>query len=422
MKNLFISYLILLFGCSSESGNTVKAQEKNTDFMSFIYKECKNPDILEIERSEDNYIEIDYFCNGKRFEMGIKDNALMFIETAVELSEIPIDKIKNKLEKDYKAWTIDEVSDIKTTDTSFYKVEVIKEGVEQNLYFTKDGRWFKFNTIDISEKWNLNLYQQNKNYMLSGYNFFKPEMSYDMPELLKEISGISIKDTETIYCVQDEIGAIFEFEMKKDAITRIHRFSDIGDFEDLAIFKDKIYVLRSDGLLFPYQLSKEILLPTTIVPMNSLDIEGLCTWKNSLYLASKAPQVTQDESKRSIFKVEENKLNKPELYLDIEITELVNFVKENYPDINADNLQFNPSALAFHPKTEALYILSAEDRILCVFKDKKLQNVILLPSSLYYKPEGIAFTSNGDLYISNEGDKKGFVKGNILFFKYDGSK
>lgn len=390
--------------------------------MSFLYKECEKPDIIEVEHSEDNYIEIEYLCNGKRFEMGIKDNLLMFIETSIELSEIPIDKIKTKLAKDYKSWSIDEAAEIRTPDTSFYKLELMKDGVEQNLYFTKDGRWFKFNSLDASDKWNLNPYNQNKIYTLSGYNFFKPEMVYDMPELLKEISGITLKDSETMYCVQDEIGAIFEYDIKKDAITRIHRFSDIGDFEDLAILKDKIYILRSDGLLYPYQLSKEVLLPTTIVPLNSLDIEGLFAWKNDLYLASKAPQVTQDENKRTIFKVEENKLNKPETYLEIGINEIIDFVKANYEGIDVENLQFNPSALAFHPKTEELYVLSASDRILTVFKDNKLKNVILLPSSSFYKPEGITFSPNGDLYISNEGDKKGFVKGNIMFFKYVGSK
>lgn len=421
MKQAIIFILFLgNLSCTTDNSAALKAQKINTNYMDFVLQECEDPDIIEVEHNEDNYSEIDYLCNGKRYEMGVKDNILMFIETSVKLSEIPIDAIRAKLSKNYAEWTIDEAAEIRTADTSFYKLEVIKDGIEQNLYFTKDGKWFKFNALNISDKWDLSAQLQNSNYTKSGYNFFEPEMSYEMPDLLREISGISIKDEETMYCIQDEIGAIFEYNLKKDAITQLHRFTDIGDFEDIAVLKDIIYILRSDGLLFPYDIINKETLQTTMLPLNSLDIEGLCVWKESLYLASKAPQVTQEKHKRTIFKVEEDKLNKPEFFLEIDINEIKTFANEKYASLDLSSLQFNPSALAFHPKTEELYVLSASDKVLTIYKDKKLSKVILLPSNLYYKPEGLAFSANGDLYISSEGDKKGFIKGSIMFFKYSG--
>lgn len=85
--------------------------------------------------------------------------------------------------------------------------------------------------------------------------------------------------------------------------------------------------------------------------------------------------------------------------------------------VNEDML-FNPSAIAIHPKTNDIYILSANDRILVVYEKSGLKKAFPLPAVIYYKPEGLAFYENGDLLISSEGDKRGLVKGSIVLLKY----
>ncbi|MBP9548896.1 MAG: hypothetical protein KBE86_07055 [Chitinophagales bacterium] len=45
-----------------------------------------------------------------------------------------------------------------------------------------------------------------------------------------------------------------------------------------------------------------------------------------------------------------------------------------------------------------------------------------MSSDIYYKPEGLSFYENGDLLISSEGDKNGFVKGSINVLKYKKSE
>jgi hypothetical protein len=54
--------------------------------------------------------------------------------------------------------------------------------------------------------------------------------------------------------------------------------------------------------------------------------------------------------------------------------------------------------------------------LIAIYKNEKLINVFPLPSELYYKPEGLAFTPNGDLYLSSEGIKNGYIDGQIYFF------
>lgn len=78
-------------------------------------------------------------------------------------------------------------------------------------------------------------------------------------------------------------------------------------------------------------------------------------------------------------------------------------------------LQLNPSALAIHPLTGDWYVLSATNRLLAVYSQGQLMSVYPLPAEVYYKPEGMTFCPNGDLYLSSEGMKNGYIGGEIYY-------
>jgi len=86
-----------------------------------------------------------------------------------------------------------------------------------------------------------------------------------------------------------------------------------------------------------------------------------------------------------------------------------------FPAVQGKQIQLNPSALAIHPLTGDWYILSATNRLLAVYNQGALKAVYPLPAEVYYKPEGMAFCPNGDLYLSSEGMKNGYVGGEIYF-------
>jgi hypothetical protein len=48
-------------------------------------------------------------------------------------------------------------------------------------------------------------------------------------------------------------------------------------------------------------------------------------------------------------------------------------------------------------------------------RDGSVSHIKTLDKRIFRQPEGISFSSGGDLYISNEGDNG---RGNILKFKY----
>lgn len=416
---LILACLLPIQMCFGQTHSTNEGTFHSKDYMKIIYQHCPNPDIIEVESTSENYVEIEYLCDGKHYEIGIKNNVLMFLEHEIEPTEIPAEKINTKLEKKYSDWVLDEVSQIVTNDTSFLKVEILKEGIEKNLYFTNDGKNFKLKPVELSSTLDFNMTNNNPMFLSAKYQFNQPDSVYEMPDLLREISGVAVADGNIVYCVQDEIGSIFEYDMEKEEISNSYRFTDVGDFEDLAIDKNIIYVLRSDGNLFVYDLENKQKTFHKMIQTNSLDIEGLFFKEGYLYLASKEAQINHPETKRMVYRVEADNLENIEPYLEIDIPDLVEFLEKHYPELETSKIRFNPSAIAFHPITDETYILSSKDKFMAIYKDQELINFIPLSEDIYYQPEGLSFYANGDLLISSEGDKKGYFKATINLIKWN---
>ena len=403
---LFILASLQLTLCHGQTNEKKQVETDSKDYMKIVYEHCSKPDIIEVESTTDGYIEVEFVCDGKRYEIGIRNNTLLFSEHSVNQNEIPLNIINRKLEKKYQGWTLDEVSQVKTNDTTFLKVEILKDGIEQNVYFTNDGKWFKIKPIDVSSTLDFNAVEKNPMYKSAKYKFHKPDSVYEMPDLLKEVSGIALGSENVIYSIQDEIGSIFEYDLNKQVISNSFRFTDIGDFEDLAINKNIVYEFKN-----------KTKISQTMLQINSLNIEGICFRDGYIYIACKDALVNHTDSKRMIYRVKANKLDNIEPYLEINIDVLSDFLVKNYSELGITKILFNPSSIAIHPITKEIYILSASDRFIAIYKDKQLINIIPLSAEIYYKPEGLSFYENGDLLISSEGDKKGFVTGTINLVK-----
>lgn len=81
-----------------------------------------------------------------------------------------------------------------------------------------------------------------------------------------------------------------------------------------------------------------------------------------------------------------------------------------------DKLKLRPSAAAINPVTNELYILSSLSHLIVVTDRKgKFIDFYELDPGIYTQPEGIAFTAEGDLMISNEGQDAGLQ--NILIIR-----
>jgi len=413
MKQLLIIMGLL---CSA----TGLAQPLKQQYINKINQICSNADIIEFEQKDD-YAEIEYRCNGKLYEVGISPTLeVLFIESETEIEPHTRSIIDKKISKKYEGWKLDEFTRVSMGDTSFYKAELWKDGIEENVYFTLDGKYFKPKNLVVNEPWTQQYLSGSVAYRKAPYNFLTPTSSYEMPEVLKEISGIAPMNTTTLYAVQDESGAVFKYDLKKESISGLHRFTDVGDFEDVTTDGATLYALRSDGTIFSFNVANfDGKITQTVLQLNSLNAEGIFYNQHDrmLYIVCKDQPIDGESWQRNIYKIDPKGTGMAKLALTIDIKEIVRKIKVDYPLATSSNLQFNPSAIAIHPLTNEMYILSASNKLLAIYKNSKLSAVYPLPAETFYKPEGLAFMPDGSLYISSEGIKKGYLNGQVFFFK-----
>ncbi len=255
------------------------------------------------------------------------------------------------------------------------------------------------------------------------YNLDKPSATYDMPTVLEEISGIFLMDDDRFACIQDELGIIFIYDTSKREVAEEIRFDKDKDYEDIEIIGDDAYVLEADGDIRQVQnfLSGDVNVVTYETPLRTdNDTEGLTydPVNEALLVACKGDPSLKEgpeyKDKRAVyrFSLKTKKLEEtPFLLMDLDklmqMEDMNALARLSYRlaaalDPNGD-VRFQPSAIAIHPETDQIYILSFTSTMLTVFdRSGKLKNVIALDKKIFQQPEGMCFDKYGNLFISNE--------------------
>jgi hypothetical protein len=266
-----------------------------------------------------------------------------------------------------------------------------------------------------------------------GYNFTKPVSHEFLPASLQEISGLTIIDSTTIACIQDEDGILFLYDIKSHKIKRQYTFGLKGDYEGITRVGELLYVLRSDGILFEIKdyLAGKLKVKTYATRVPAYNNEGLCydSLNNRLLIGSKG-KINKDPVNKDYryiydFNLTTKSLTQTAAYsfntLDINLFAKLNGIelqkkKTKNGHENEVSLKLNTSEIAIHPITKQLYVLSATDHCLFVFNSNGIiEHIEQLNASLFNKAEGLSFFANGDVLISNEGQAH---KPTLLKFKY----
>jgi uncharacterized protein YjiK len=162
-----------------------------------------------------------------------------------------------------------------------------------------------------------------------------------------------------------------------------------------------VYVINSSGTLFQVSLPETQVAAFETFLNDSYDVEGLGYDKNShrLLLACKEHPGNSEDRMVFAFSLAEKQLL-PEPVLRITQEDVRRHTG------NTDVL-FKPSGIARHPLTNEYYLLSAAaDMLLILDAEGQIRQCIPLPKHRFHQPEGICFSSNGTLYISDEGGKR----------------
>lgn len=233
------------------------------------------------------------------------------------------------------------------------------------------------------------------------YHYNKPVDKWVLDKDLKEISGMQLLPNGDILAIEDNSTQLYTVKLEKgkgviidkwDFSTAVEKKTDI---EDLVLLGNIVYALRSDGTLFyiaDYNDHKQAeKIGTSLSGKN--DVEGLAidASTGNLLLACKGDLLDKDEKgQKSIysFNLSTGKLEKD-------------------PFLSIDKKKFYPSAIAIHPQTKEIYILSARGKpAISVFTyEGKHLYTEKLDRDLYPQPEGLCFAADGTMYISTEGDR-----------------
>lgn len=260
---------------------------------------------------------------------------------------------------------------------------------------------------------------------ISFYDLEKPTKTFDLPPILKEISDLDFTQTGEIMCVQDELGIIFALNPDSGTIKQQYNFHQKGDYEGITYINDTlVYVLQSDGNLYEvshYKDENTRKIHKIGLNLSSLDHEGLCLdkAKKQLWIAAKTSPLRTGEEKKLryvySFDLKKKELSKKPIF-EMDTKQLQEKAHQTlFPLFKAK--EFHPSALAIHPLTQDVYILSSVNHCLLILSHKgNFKYIEQLDEKIFRQPEGITFSPNGDMWISNEGGNKS--AGNLLKFSY----
>lgn len=260
----------------------------------------------------------------------------------------------------------------------------------------------------------------DENIALKGYNWSNPK-EIKLPEILKEISGICfIPGMETdLLAIQDEDGILFKINTKTGQIQQTS-FGKAGDYEDISVLDSLIFVLRSDGAIFAFDVDS----------IGKSELSAKYLWEKVLPKAEYEGLYADSETKTIYALPKEDKGEKKSgvknIYAlkfsdgNLKLTETKSLsISDIAAKSGKKNLNFKPSAITKNNKNTNWYILSSTNNCLVEYSSKwELLNVYKLPKKQFLQPEGIVFDSKGNLYISSEGDA--LKSGYILSFDYLG--
>jgi uncharacterized protein YjiK len=242
-----------------------------------------------------------------------------------------------------------------------------------------------------------------------GYDSKKRQV-FILHKQLLEISGITYINNRTLSAINDEDGKIFRVDFGKGKPSALD-FGGKKDYEDIAIVDSNYYVMESNGNI-------------SVVPVNDpsgsrkvnfkkkskIEFESLYYDKTTgkLVLLSKEQRMIQDAIVAYSFDPLSEIFSPEPVYIIS-----LRAVKKLMKDYSAE---CKPSAASVHPVLNKLFVIASIGKVLMVCSLKgDVEKVYSLNPDIFSQPEGICFSPEGDMFISNEGLQG---KATIIKFSY----
>lgn len=229
--------------------------------------------------------------------------------------------------------------------------------------------------------------------------------SFTLPLELNEISGHVFLPTndEVLYCIQDEKGIVYAFNLKTQKIEREIVFGPDGDYEGITTDGSNFYVLKSNGHIYSFPVKdnldlSEVKIFKQLVDKGEYESLGIDTVNKQLAVLCKSCKIDRKESQSTGYLLSYTKDGDVALSSSFNINlNLAREVYSKFPKV------FEPSAITKKYSTNEWYILSSIDKMILITDSTfKPLSVVPFARKNYEQPEGIAFDSKENLYISSE--------------------
>lgn len=241
------------------------------------------------------------------------------------------------------------------------------------------------------------------------YDLKHPGRKFMLPGSLEEISGLGWHQENELVCVNDEQGYLFFYSLTKGKMDRKVKYGHSGDYEGVEVVDGVIWTIQSNGVLSKIPMSKghEVeseQFETMLSESDDIEALGYDPVDKVLLIGCKENSGTFSygaDHMRFVFPAdpETGTWETVSPYLTIDPVELAEFKGEEKP------MKFRTSGIAVHPTRSEIYLISAVDNRLLVL-DRETKEILFfkkLKSKSFKQAEGICFTPEGTMYISNEG-------------------
>ena len=248
------------------------------------------------------------------------------------------------------------------------------------------------------------------------YNFSE-SLPIKLDLKIKEISGVVWDNHKDEFIAHnDESGTIFYLDKNNGGIIREFQFSPSkGDYEDIAIAGNDVFVLRSDGML--YRIVTDSSGRQKSFDLGKLQLSGKDDFETLYYDADRRALIlickncsSDDKKVVSAYAYYPDSIGfvKKPLY-SIDVAK----VKELSP---RETSRFQPSAARIHPVLKKLFILSsASNQLVIADPNGNVEGVYMLAQKSFPQAEGLTFKTNGEMFIANEAVSS---KAELLKFRY----
>jgi uncharacterized protein YjiK len=236
--------------------------------------------------------------------------------------------------------------------------------------------------------------------VLGLFDFETPAATFEMPGRLDEISGLAVAPDGRLFAHDDERGTVHEIDRTTGEVGKRFSIGDPplrADFEGLAVAGERFFLVTSAGLLHEFrEVGDRETSPHRVTDpgLGSVcEAEGLDydARSDALLVACKA--TSPDRGSIVVHRVPLDPDRPRPGPLEIPRAQLAAF------DLRTE---FQPSSVAVTPAGTLLLASAAPEVLIEVNEVGRVIAGVELPQRRHPQTEGLAFGSDGTLYLSDE--------------------